>query len=444
MKPKHLRACASRPGRSMLESLRQFLTPQLWKQGHHAFWPRRPRRRWDLQPLVLVLLAMTWCCGDSQAERFETAQAFASACLPKRRRPGKTVTGFHKALAKLPARVLRILAQGLRQRLAGCWQQGWRVGEFIPFGVDGSRLLCPRTPELEQRLGTANKEEAAPSLWVTALVHLRLGLLWSWRLGQSRASERGHLLHMLPLLPAGAMVVADAGFYGFGLARALLQAHVHFLIRMSSHATLGIDRPVDRLRFREGLVYYWPAQKDGGHNAKPLRLRLLRLKAKKAKDDVWLLTDVLASKRLPWRLASQLYRWRWENEGLFRTYKRTLAKVKLLSRTLALVHREAEGSLLATQLLLAQGARAAGPLCSPRRVLLAIRGQMVADCGPRLRRRFAECMAKAQRERRRRTSMKTKRVWPRRRPHKPPKPPLLLTLTRAQKAVVFRQFRQTG
>ena len=175
-----------------------------------------------------------------------------------------------------------------------------------------------------------------------------------------------------------------------------------------------------------------------------MRLRLLRLKAKKAKDDVWLLTDVLAPKRLPWRLASQLYRWRWENEGLFRTYKRTLAKVKLLSRTLALVHREAEGSLLATQLLLAQGARAAGPLCSPRRVLLAIRGEMVAACGPRLRRRFAECMAQAQRERRRRTSMKTKRVWPRRRPHHPPKPPLLLTLTRAQKAAVFRQFRQTG
>jgi hypothetical protein len=444
MRPKGLRPCAARPGRSLLESLRQFLTPHLWKQGHSAWRPRRPRRRWDLQPLILVLLAMTWCCGDSQAERFETAKAFVSACLPKRRRPGQTVAGFHKALAKLPTQVLRILAQGLRQRLTACWQQDWRVGEFIPFGVDGSRLLCPRTPELEQRLGTANKKEAAPSLWVTALVHVRLGLLWSWRLGQSRASERGHFLQMLPLLPAGALVVADAGFYGFGLAQALLQAQVHFLIRMSSHATLGIDRRVDPLRFREGLVYYWPAQKDGGRGAKPLRLRLLRLAAKKDKDAVWLLTDVLTPKRLPWSLASQLYRWRWENEGLFRTYKRTLAKVKLLSRTLTLVHREAEGSLLATQLLLAQGASAAGPLCSPRRVLLAIRGEIYAACGPRQRRRFAQCMAKAQRERRRRTNAKATRVWPRRRPHKPPKPPVLLKLTSEQKAVLFRQFRETG
>jgi hypothetical protein len=29
---------------------------------------------------------------------------------------------------------------------------------------------------------------------VTALVHLRTGLLWGWRLGKGTASERGHLL----------------------------------------------------------------------------------------------------------------------------------------------------------------------------------------------------------------------------------------------------------
>jgi hypothetical protein len=50
-------------------------------------------------------------------------------------------------------------------------------------------------------------------------------------------------------------------------------------------------------------------------------------------------------------MASQFYRWRWESEGLFRTYKQTLKKVKLVSRTVKLVHREAEASLLAVQLL---------------------------------------------------------------------------------------------
>jgi hypothetical protein len=42
---------------------------------------------------------------------------------------------------------------------------------------------------------------------------------------------------------------------------------------------------------------------------------------------VWLLTDVLDSKALSHAAAAQFYRWRWRNEGLFRTYKRTFSGV---------------------------------------------------------------------------------------------------------------------
>src|SRR5206468_3682710 len=91
---------------SLLESLRNFLSPALWKQAQAAR-PRRASSRWTTQPLVLTLLVLTWSCGDSQEERFETARAFVAVSLPKRRRPGKTVRGFDKALA---------LGQGDRQR----------------------------------------------------------------------------------------------------------------------------------------------------------------------------------------------------------------------------------------------------------------------------------------------------------------------------------------
>jgi len=46
----------------------------------------RADARWTLQPLVLTVLALTWCCGDSLGERFETAKAFCQAALPKKRR----------------------------------------------------------------------------------------------------------------------------------------------------------------------------------------------------------------------------------------------------------------------------------------------------------------------------------------------------------------------
>ena len=85
--------------------------------------------------------------------------------------------------------------------------------------------------------------------------------------------------------------------------------------------------------------------------------------------------------------AASFYRLRWENEGLFRTYKRTLAKVHLVGRTVRAVHREAYGSLLACQLLLAQGAwalrrhRETKPRrwcrAAPRQALLVMRKELI-------------------------------------------------------------------
>jgi hypothetical protein len=394
--------------------------------------------------LVLVLLLMTWCCGDSQPERFETAKAFCAALLPKRRRPGRTVQGFQKALAKLPTRPLRVLAAGVRDVLAARLAGRWSDGGFVAIGCDGSRLDCPRGAELERRLGRSNREGSAPALWVTALVHLRLGLPWAWRLGQGTAGERAHLLQLLPLLPAAALLVADAGFCGFEVARQLVRQDVSFLLRTSSNVTLYTERRVQLGRYREGLVYHFPAQDK--KQQPPLRLRLLRVRARRKKDDVWLLTNVLDRRRLSAAGAAAFYRRRWESEGQFRAYRRTLAKVKLVGRTVRLAHREAEGSLLALQLMLAQGVlaqaaprrgQAEGPVCSPRKVLLAIRQELYG-----LVRRghpaYAERLRQAVRERRPRASAKAVRDWPQRCPHRSPKPPRLRTLTPRLKAQIAR------
>jgi hypothetical protein len=442
MKTKTTPRRSRRPSRSFLDCLREFLTPALWKQAQHQRRTQRRSSRWTTQPLVLVLLLMTWCCGDSQPERFETAKAFCVVCLPKRRRPGQTVQGFQKALSKLPMGVLRVIAAGVRQTLASRLATRWCDDGFIGMGCDGSRVECPRTEELEQRLGQAGKDGSAPSIWVTALVQLRLGLPWAWRLGKGTASERSHLMQMVPLLPVAALLVADAGYFGFELTRRLVAARICFLLRMSSNVTLYTVAQVRLGRFREGLVYYWP-QQEQKKGSPPLLLRLIRLRAKKKKHDLWLLTNVLESARLSAATAAKFYRWRWENEGQFRAYKRTLAKMKLVSRSVRLVHREAEGSLLALQLMLAQGTLALPPaaagsaesVCSPRRVLMAIRQEMYGQ----LRRghaKYYERLQQAKRERRVRTSAKAKRPWPRRKPPKPPKPPKLLTLTAQQKALI--------
>ncbi len=243
-----------------------------------------------------------------------------------------------------------------------------------------------------------------------------------------------------------ALIVCDAGYVGFDLCRQIMASGADFLIRMSSTVTLYTEQEEPLTQYREGIVYYWPdaAQKRGDA---PLQLRLLRVvgktKAGGESYDVWMLTSVLSKERLPFSRASQWYRWRWENEGYFRTYKRTLSMVKLASRKVSLVHREAEGSMLAAQLLLAAtatelpSARQSNAKASPRKALREFRREFRYLVPCRRREPLGQRLARAVREHRpQRTSPKATRVWPRRGPHKPPKPPKILTLDKLKKPLI--------
>src|SRR5258707_12187080 len=96
---------------SLVEFVRQFLTPQVWKQARQAGPPGRRKPRWDLQPLVLGLLAMTWTAGDSELERFEAARGFYVMAFEGRKRPGQPLAGFKKALLRTTIRRVVALAQ---------------------------------------------------------------------------------------------------------------------------------------------------------------------------------------------------------------------------------------------------------------------------------------------------------------------------------------------
>jgi hypothetical protein len=339
------RSAAAAPApQSFLQCFGYFLTPQVWKQAQPSARQRRALR-WQVQPLVFVLLVMTWCAGDSLPERFETARAFYVALHQRRRRPGKTCAGFEKALGKVPVRVLRRVADGLRGRLAQVFAERFRVDGWIPLGCDGSRLACPRSAELERRLAAPGKKRRkkrqqtapadpagspagtapagpepaqmpkpgpeSPQLWVTAIVHLGLGVLWSWRLGKGSANERVHLRHLLATLPRGALLVADAGYVGYHLLAALQAAGLGFLIRVSSRAPLYVPDKSTLRHYREGRVYYWP-QDMQQLDLPPIPVRLLRIRGELV--NIWLITNVVEEQRLTKRTAGKFYRWRWHNE----------------------------------------------------------------------------------------------------------------------------------
>jgi DDE family transposase len=392
--------------------------------------------------LVLIVLAMTWAAGDSQPEKFATARGFYVASHYARKRPGRTIQGFQKALARLPLRPLRARAAGVRAEIRRRDAERLLIDGFEPMGCDGSRIECPRTAELEARLRPAGKDDSAPTLWVTAFVHLGTGLLWSWRLGPGTADERTHLRQSLATPSPRALIVADAADMGYEPARAIVSSRRSSLLRLSSKTDPYTAERAELTSRSEGPVFYRPKYVPE-RGRPPLACRLIRIPARgRVKHDVWLLTDVLESPRLSVTTAATSYRWRWRNEGVFRIYKRTISELKLSSRTVRLVHREAEVSLLATQLLLAHAelaprpkASAGEPAISPRKVLVAIRGELTGEAkskGGSYRRRLDGCRAEARQQ----ESPKSSREWPRREPHKPPGPPKLHTLTDEQKALV--------
>jgi Transposase DDE domain len=440
------------------ECLRDFLSPALFRQVYRLY-PDKKKRRWMLQPLLSVLLCMTWCLGDSPPERFVMARAFFVACHDKRRRPGETFGGFQKALEALPTPVLRLVADLFRKHIATRFHSLLFTDGWVLLGCDGSRLATPRTDELEQRLGDpgghSSKATTAPQVWLTAFVHLASGLPWSWTVGKGDASERTHLLRLIATLPVCALVLSDAGYQAYLLACQLAVQH-HFLMRVSTQTifyvadteleTAGEHRQVTAAaldKWSDGEVYYWPSEAQK-NSAPPLKARLIRIRAKKKKNDVWLITNVLDQERLSVALAGKYYRMRWENEGYFRTYKQTLKKVKLSGRTVASVHREVLGSMLAVQLLLAQGLAAAVALSnhkvasSARQLLLLVREEMLAALRGKSVRGFLKKAAACQREERQRSSAKQKRPWPGRLPPKPIAAPRIRVLSDASKALLHQ------
>ena len=78
-------------------------------------------------------------------------------------RPGKTLAGFQKALARLPdAAALWALAQGVRDQIQRNYAERLVIDGFIPMGCDGSRVECPRAVELEARLGKGEQRDISP------------------------------------------------------------------------------------------------------------------------------------------------------------------------------------------------------------------------------------------------------------------------------------------
>lgn len=415
--------------------------------------------RWSIHGMVMCAILWAWSGQTTLGERFQQARKITRWMLGGKDVPVASYQAFLKLLRRWTTAVIIGLALVFRQRMETVFAHRWKIAGFVVFGVDGSRFELPRTasnearfsppksqaprrvvqknkrrtPKHRQSAATRAKKANNPQMWVTTIWHLGVGLPWSWRLGPSNSSEREHFQQMLAELPNGSLLVADAGFYGYGLWSAVLAAGHQLLIRVGSNVHLL--KKLGYGKEKNGLVYCWPDH-AASKSQPPLVLRLVVVH--NGKHPVYLVTSVLDEKRFSDLEVAETYSLRWGIELFYRHVKQTLDRRKLRSHSPDNAFLEAQWSLLGlwamtlhaqyqlqTQKLDPQRLSIAGMLRAYRAAMNEYR--CVPDKGEDLRSRLKHALKDTYQRK-----SKASRNYPRKKQEKAVGPPIITVATKTQ------------
>ena len=265
-----------------------------------SLFARSAGLQWVPRMLVFAAILMSWDGAATLGERFGRAREAVTEMFGPRRALGQTYQGFIKRLLSLHERLFQTVTlhlRGVLQQMAGPF---WTREGHLAFAVDGSRIECPRTKKNEAAFGHAGKKGCGPQMWLTTLWHMGTGLPWAWKQGRSDDCERRHLREMLSLLPAGALVVGDAGFVGYELLAAILAGGQSFLVRVGGNVRLLKELGWFK-RYGPDTVFLWPRK---FRRQEPMVLRLIELQ--RGDKKVYLLSN-LPAESLTHRQAATLY-----------------------------------------------------------------------------------------------------------------------------------------
>lgn len=215
------------------------------------------KTRWSDRLLVIVMILMTFSSRSALQDRFSEARSVCVRMYFSRRRPGRTFAGFIEKMRRHSGRLLTLIVETLRGRMRGNSGEHWRVGRFLAFGVDGTKIDCTRTRANQKKFKNGGRKKSGPQMLLVSLIHLGSGLVWGWRRTCATGSERGLLREMLEELPAGSLLVADAGFVGYDVMCAILQSGRSILMRAGAN-TMLLKKLGYVVREKGSMVYLWP------------------------------------------------------------------------------------------------------------------------------------------------------------------------------------------
>ena len=432
--------------------LRKIFDPVFWKQAYREV--PGGGYRWSLPQLAYTAMALGLSTQPTLRDRFAESSALTANLFCKRHRPGTTYQGFADALRRVGLNLPQHMRAQLQRAVLSRFQRWGR----LTFALDGSRVLLPYTKANVEEFGETrikNRTESAPQLLVVAAVHLESRVLWDWEVEGGKASEPALAARLIERLPAGALIVKDAGTVSGGWVRNVLKSGRHLLMRVAGNFRLWAEAVKASAR-RGGEVWLW---RDAGDGQPPVKLRLIALrrgrpgkrKGRKRKKPrvryIYLVTD-LSPEQLSDREAWRLYYGRWgANEIGFRGWKQVLRARKMLARSPAMARLETYYSLLAMQALQALQFLASasvarrGSLASTWRAWRHAVGQLAAGrCAADFGGSLKQCVVDGYQ---RHTPKQRRRAAQKKRPERLG-PPVLRRLTRKLKLAWEREYQDVG
>jgi hypothetical protein len=345
------------------------------------------RRKLPAEQVVWIVIGMALFRDRSIQEVVHHLDLVLPGRAPTGRRAVATSSAVVQARDRLGVAPLARLFEQTASSWAAASADAHRWRGLAVYGVDGSALRVPDTPENEAafgRPGTSRGGAAGyPQLRLVALMVLRSHLLAGLSLGPYSVGESRLAEPLWEKLPDHSLTILDRGFLHYALLHGIATSgsERHWLIRTKANLH---SRTVKRLGPNDALVEILVSRQTRRTHPElpdPLLVRAVRYQRKGFRPQT-LLTSLLDPVAYPAAEIAELYHERWELELGFDEIKtHTLEREEALrSRAPERVRQEVWGLAIAYNLVrlhmqhVAQRERVTPSRISFRHTLLLMRG----------------------------------------------------------------------
>ena len=306
------------------QELRRQLTPATFAQARRAHSHLNLRdRKLNLPAMCAIVLSLVWRQIASLRELLRVLEQEGLLWVEAM---DVSLEALSKRFEKLPAALFATLFEELvtasqQRRTAGnaSSTQRWRTLASIYECIwiaDASTLEQVRktTHELRQQSGIVLGGKLL--MVVEAVTHLPVRAFFE---RDAMANEKRFTDRIVAALPAGGLIILDAGFFSFALFDTLSDAGKFFLTRMRAKTAYeGVTLLSQGTHYRDEII------EVGLHSGYPCRHRLRMVSVLWGRSWYRYLSNELDPQRLSPQQIATLYRERWRIEDAFLLSKRLL------------------------------------------------------------------------------------------------------------------------